>query len=121
MQDRRLEERLLCADFVSVQWRDGAGHAREALANLEDISPSGVCLQLDEPIRRGALVRVVHPKGEMEGIVKYCIFRDLGYFMGIKFGAGYTWSRRRFKPKHLLDLRRLANRKTQARGGTPTD
>lgn len=108
MEDRRLEGRLLCADLVGVQWQDGAGRNREATANLEDISASGACLQLDVPIRRGIVVQIRYAKGELEGIVKYCVFREVGYFIGVNFQAGSKWSRKQFKPKHLLDLRRLA-------------
>ena len=108
MEDKRLEGRLLCADLVGVQWQDGAGHNREATANLEDISALGACLQLDVPIRRGIEVQIRYPKGELEGIVKYCVFREVGYFIGVNFQAGSKWSRKQFKPKHLLDLRRLA-------------
>lgn len=107
MQERRAEPRMLCADLIEVHWRDETGQPRRALANLEDISHSGACLQLDDPIPENALLRLCHAKLELTGRVRYCIFRDTGYFVGLKFEPGSQWSRRRFRPKHLLDPRRL--------------
>jgi hypothetical protein len=114
MQDRRLENRLLCADLVRVWWREASGTEQQTLANLEDISLSGACLQFDRPIRRGTLLHIALPKGELQGGVKYCVFRDVGYFVGIRFEAGCKLSRRDFKPKHLLDLRSLVDKKRRA-------
>lgn len=107
MVDRRLETRMLCADLIDVHWRDPSGRTRTALANLEDISLSGACLQLDHPVPRETLLRMAHPKSELEGRVRYCVFRETGYFVGVQFEPGCRWSRRRFRPKHLLDPRRL--------------
>jgi hypothetical protein len=107
MLDRRLETRMLCADLIDVHWQDPSGHTRTALANLEDISLSGACLQLDHPVPRETLLRIAHPKSELQGRVRYCVYRDTGYFVGVQFEPGSRWSRRRFRPKHLLDPRRL--------------
>jgi hypothetical protein len=98
---------MLCADLIDVHWQDPSGHIRTALANLEDISLSGACLQLDHPVPRETLLRIAHPKSELQGRVRYCVYRDTGYFVGVQFEPGSRWSRRRFRPKHLLDPRRL--------------
>jgi hypothetical protein len=47
------------------------------------------------------------------GKVKYCVFREIGYFLGIEFEAGSRWSRNDFRPQHLLDPRHLINRATE--------
>jgi hypothetical protein len=107
MTERRLEPRLLCADLIDVCWIDASGAARRAQANLEDISRSGACLQLETPVPRETLVRIAHPKQELSGRVRYCIFRDIGYFLGVEFEPGMKWKQQRFRPKHLLDPRRL--------------
>jgi hypothetical protein len=112
MQDRRAEPRLLCADLIRVHWTDQSGRQREAVANLEDISHSGACLQMDTPILEDTLLRLEHPKLDLLGRVRYCVFRDTGYFLGVKFEPGYAWSCRRFRPKHLFDPRRLLARKS---------
>jgi len=107
MVERRLEPRLLCADLMDVHWKDKNGRLRKAVANLEDISLSGMCLQLDTPLPRETLLRIAHPKSRFQARVRYCVFRDTGYFVGVQFEPGTRWSVRRFRPKHLLDPRDL--------------
>ncbi len=121
MPDRRLEPRLLCADLVNVQWTDETGQARTVLANLEDISLSGACLQLDTPIPQETVLRLMHRKLDMRARVRYCVFRDTGYFLGVKFEPGFQWSRRLFRPKHMLDPRSLAARTRRAGNKPPQD
>ncbi len=105
--DRRVETRLLCADLVDFHWKDANGRKRRGVANLEDISVSGACLQVDRPIPLGTAVHVSYPKGELSGVVKYCIFREIGYFLGVEFDADSHWSQAQFQPRHLLDPRSL--------------
>ncbi len=118
MFDRRIEPRMLCADMVDVQWKDKSGRIRKGVANLEDISLSGACLQFDQPIPLQTDLSISYPKGELIGKVRYCVYREIGYFLGIEFDAGCRWSARHFKPQHLLDPRRLVirsiNRATKA-------
>jgi len=110
MMNRRFEPRLLCADLVDVQWKDQTGRIRRGVANLEDISLSGACLQVERPVPLGTAFRITYPKGLLSGKVKYCVFRDVGYFLGIEFEPGQKWSRTDFRPQHLLDPRRLTHR-----------
>jgi hypothetical protein len=110
MRDRRIETRLLCADLVEIQWRDQTGRRRRAMANLEDISLSGACLQVERPIPLGCALRLAYPSGELVGAVKYCVFREIGYFLGVEFESGTRWSPRSFRPQHLLDPRRMVAR-----------
>lgn len=110
MVNRRVETRLLCADLVDVQWRDPTGRLRRSVANLEDISLSGACLQVDRPVPLGTKFRIAYPSGKLNGKVKYCVFREIGYFLGIEFEPGSEWSQRSYRPQHLLDPRRLVTR-----------
>ena len=107
MLDRRVEPRMLCADLVDVQWKDQSGRTRHIVANLEDISLSGACLQVDKPIQLNSTVRVTYPNGELTGRIRYCVFREIGYFLGVEFDPGSRWSQKEFKPQHMLDPRRL--------------
>jgi hypothetical protein len=107
MQNRRVEARMLCADLVDVRWKDKAGRTRRTVANLEDISLSGACVQVDIPIPLQTMLQISYPKGELQGRVCYCVYREIGYFLGIEFEPGFRWSIRQFKPQHLLDPRRL--------------
>ena len=112
MLDRRVEPRMLCADLVDVKWKDQTGRTRRGVANLEDISLSGACLQVDRPVALGTMLLISYPNGELNGKVKYCVFREIGYFLGIEFEPGSRWSQRHFRPQHLLDPRRLVTRVT---------
>jgi hypothetical protein len=98
---------MLCADLVDVQWKDKGGRMRRAVANLEDISSSGACVQVDAPIPIETTLRIAYPKGELMGKVCYCVYKEIGYFLGVEFEPGFQWSMRQFRPQHLLDPRRL--------------
>ena len=104
---------MLCADLVSIRWTDKVGRIKRAVANLEDISLSGACLQLDEPIPLNTVLRIGHPKGQLLGHVRYCVYREIGYFLGIQFEEGSNWSRKIFRPQHLFDPRKLLSRPTR--------
>ncbi len=112
---------MLCADFVEVDWRDKSGRSRRTVANLEDISSSGACLQIDIAVPLQTKVRISHAKGEFLGKVRYCVFREIGYFLGVEFEAGYCWTQRAYRPQHLLDPRRLSRaRRQDDPGGEPS-
>lgn len=110
MLDRRVEPRMLCADLVDIHWKDPNGRSRRGVANLEDISLSGACLQVDRPVTLGSTIHITYPGGELNGSVKYCVFREIGYFLGVEFDPGCRWSQRTYRPQHLLDPRRLVGR-----------
>jgi hypothetical protein len=127
MIERRLESRFLCADLVKVEWlarnpsgasnKSGASnnirgqsdlHTVEAL--LEDISPLGACVQVEEQIPPGAAILISAAGGEsaqLAGRVSYCVFRDYGYFVGVRFSVETPWSSRVFEPRHLTSLEEL--------------
>lgn len=105
---------MLCADLVNVQWTDEEGRTQRAVANLEDISLKGACLQLERPIPLNTLLRIRYPKGQLLGYVRYCVYREIGYFMGVQFETGSNWSRKLFRPQHLFDPQRLAARPLRA-------
>ncbi len=98
---------MLCADLVDLHWKDQNGKTRRVVANLEDISLSGACIQLEKPIPLGTKVRMTYPKGELFGCVRYCVYREIGYFLGVEFDGTSRWSLRQYRPQHLLDPRRL--------------
>ncbi len=107
MQERRSEVRMLCADLIEIRWKNKAGKAQRASALLEDISPSGACLQVDRPVPLGVEVHWRSPKSEFRGLVRYCVYREIGYFVGVEFEGDLRWSKRLYKPQHLLDLQKL--------------
>ncbi len=122
MQDRRLETRILCADLVDLRWKDPSKKTRRLVANLEDISQTGACLQVEKPIPLGTEVRMTYPKGELLGTIRYCVFREIGYFLGLEFDPKTRWTQQQYRPQHMLDPRRLVknttNRLTRRPGST---
>lgn len=106
MQERRSEVRVMCADMVEVSWRD-RGRSRRATALLEDISARGACLQLETAVPCGVEIGWECPNQKFVGRVRYCTYREIGYFVGVEFEAGTRWSKRAYEPRHILDLERL--------------
>jgi len=107
MLDRRSEPRLLCADVVEIEWTEKSGHTRHSAANLEDISQSGLGLQVEHPVPLLTTVRISHERGELIGRVKSCVLRHYGYLLGVELEQGCRWSPGSFRPRHLLNPRRL--------------
>lgn len=93
----------MCAELVKVRIED-AGGVREEVANLEDISPSGACVQLEAAAREGADLEIVCSRCRLKGKVRYCRFVEIGYDVGVAFDQPRAWDPRRFMPKHLLQL-----------------
>ena len=104
---------MLCAELVQVAWKDQSGRPRRRVANLEDISLTGICLQMENKVPEGTLLSMRYGDGELVGTVRYCAFRDNAYFVGIRFEEGCRWSTRHFRPQHLLDPQELVDRAMQ--------
>lgn len=60
------------------------------------------------------VVSISYATGVLTGIVRYCVYREIGYFLGIQFEDGVRWSQRSFRPMHLFDPRRLITRRSGA-------
>ena len=119
MRERRFNNRLLCAELVELEFRDAGGRSRRRVVNLEDISKFGVCLQSDVKVPDETKVNISYGEGRLVGVVRYCVFRDTSYFLGIELLEGGHWFQERFKPKHLLDPRQLVHRVLDRRDGAP--
>jgi hypothetical protein len=105
MKSNRGEDRELCADLVRIQWKPESGPAQDEWAILDDISSSGACLEMEQPITPGTLVSLQFPGDRCQATVKHCQFDKLNYLIGVQFAQGYRWSRRKFKPEHLIQFR----------------
>jgi len=110
MDERRNDYRLLCADLVDVSWEDDRGRRCRRVANLEDISLSGICLQVEKPISTGTPVTISYGDGHLKGAIRYCAYRDIGYFLGVQLDEDCRWSSQHYKPQHLVDPRELVER-----------
>ena len=93
--------------MVDVSWKDANGKRRRATGLLEDISHSGACLQMEIPVPVGADIRWESPKKQFLARVQYCVYREIGYFVGVEFLSSSKWSKRVYRPQHLLDLAQL--------------
>jgi hypothetical protein len=111
--NRRETGRLLCAELVELSWLDARGRMQRRVANLEDISLSGVCLQIEGTIPSGTPVTVLYGDGELLGTVRYCRFEGLGYFVGVELVDGCKWSSQHYRPEHLLDPGDLVDQAVQ--------
>jgi hypothetical protein len=110
MQEKRVDTRLLCAELVELVWQHESGKQHRSIANLEDISLSGACVQIEKEVRPGTPVAINYGDGRLFGTVRYCLFREFGYFLGIELNADSRWSSQHYKPQHLLDPRELVER-----------
>ena len=74
---------MLCADLVELQWVDGKGRRRRSVANLEDISAAGACLQVETPIPLNTDISLHLPDDDFKGTIRYCVHREIGYYLGM--------------------------------------
>jgi hypothetical protein len=107
MQDRRSERRMLCADMFQVQWIPVQGTLQRSTALLEDISPSGACLQLEMEVPVGSRISWEAAQHKFAGRVRYCVYREIGYFVGVEFAHNVKWSESAYQPNHLLDIEKF--------------
>ena len=115
MNERRMEPRMLCAELVELMWEDESGRGQRRVANLEDISLRGIGLQTERAIPVGAKIVVRCSTSEFAGTVRYCLYRGTGYFLGIEFIEGLTWSTNEFRPQHLVDPGMVAGKDAESR------
>jgi hypothetical protein len=104
MLQRRSEPRYMCADLVNIMIRLDDGSLAERIANLEEISSSGACIQLEVAMPVGTVIEVLCSTCSFRGKVGYCTFVELGYDIGIEFEKHNRWNRQRYEPKHLLPI-----------------
>ncbi len=109
VKERRTQTRLLCAELMEVIWRDQSGRRRRSVANLQDISVSGISLQLDIPVCPGTEVELAHGEISLAGVVRHCRYLEGGYMLGVQLDERYQWSTKVFRPSHLLDPRTFAS------------
>jgi len=99
MNERRAEQRFMCSDLVTVELEN---QAQTMVANLEDISPSGVCLEMEQAVPAGAKMVLDCSGCRFRGEVRYCVFNQTGYQVGLQL-TECKWSKEKYEPGHLLD------------------
>jgi hypothetical protein len=99
---KRLENRELCADLVKVTWTPELETPKTEWSILGDISSSGACLEVEEPIPLDTIVALEFGDERCRARVQYCKYDKVNYLLGVEFEDGYRWSRSRWKPEHLI-------------------
>lgn len=102
---RRSALRSLCADLLKIRWTDESGSGRRELATLEDISPTGASLKVENSIPVGTRLTILYHSGAYQGRVKHCDPQMDWYFVGVEFSPGHRWSKEQYEPAHLLQFR----------------
>lgn len=110
--ERRLDGRFLCAEVVHLTCMESR-RVRTLEALLEDISPVGACVQVEEKVPLGGEVALTAGDRTFYGVVSYCVYRDYGYFVGIHFCDDTHWSRKAFEPDHLINIETLAKQQEE--------
>lgn len=113
--ENRPETRYWCSDLVKVSVKDKTRWKSAGVGVLEDISNSGACIQLDLPIKKGTPIRFRHPEWTGEGVVRHCEYREIGYYIGMKFDEGSQWTPQAFQPKHMVDPAEVVAARLQRR------
>src|ERR1039457_950164 len=102
MTEKRGEPRYMCSELVKILIRYDDQTVREAIANLEDISRSGACVQLDEAVRLGVDIEIACSTCRFKGKVCNCRFAGSLYDVGVAFDDPGAWDASRYQPAHLL-------------------
>jgi hypothetical protein len=75
-------------------------------------------MEMEIPL--GTNISIAHSKGELEGRVRYCVYRDIGYFLGIQFEPGVKWTQGNYRPMYLFDPSELRTSDKAAPEPQPT-
>ncbi len=54
------------------------------------------------------MIRIRRKDAFFAGSVCYCVFRDYGYFVGMRFAEDTVWNKATAAPQHLTNLQDLA-------------
>jgi len=104
VKQRRSEDRYLCADAIKMVWTPEQGFPRTDLVILGNISPSGACLETEEPISVNTVVELEFGIDRCQAVVKHCEYDKVNYMLGVQFKAGYHWSSDQWEPKYLIQI-----------------
>jgi len=97
------ENRHFCSNLVTVMLAGGEGNGHTLDGNLEEISSSGACLNVEEPIATGIGLRVVCGDREFPGRVVECRHDAVtGYHVSVSFDDGVEWSPEIYRPAHMV-------------------
>jgi hypothetical protein len=101
------EDRYFCSNLITLQLPALESAEREVVGNLEEISTSKACVNVEEPIGEGLPLRLVCSTGakacEFPGQAVECRHDvHTGYYVSVRFDPGVRWSPEVYAPKHLV-------------------
>jgi hypothetical protein len=105
----------MCAELVRVNWMVGEERFETAEAVLEDISSTGGCVQMEQAVPTGAVIMLSIGGQRFNGRVRYCVSREFGFFVGIKFAADTVWSQDLAMPAHLTNMEMVVRQSSLTR------
>ena len=101
MSERRLQVRVRNSELVMLGW-DEDGVEMKQLANVEDISPNGMGLMINNPLVVGTIVTITYGDGDLVGILRHQSRHVEGYLAGVEFDPSSRNSALHFDPDLLL-------------------
>ncbi len=108
MNERRAENRMLCADLFEVCWADESGKPCSVMANLEEISIRRAHLVMDTPVPVGSEIVLRMKHIDVVAAVLECRQEpDFGYAVSAQLLRRSRW---RLHPRHMFDPRGIAAR-----------
>ncbi len=88
MKEKRTELRIPLMALVDILWTDDVGSPRVSPAKLEDKSPGGLSVSMNEPMGDGSHVTVRWGTEQVQGLVTNCRRQNDTYIVGVKREIG---------------------------------
>ncbi len=101
---RRSARRPVVAS-VRVGWQDETGAPKSVLTRSFDISETGICFELFQPLRprTDLMLRCEKIALQTRAVVRYCSQKGLKYSIGVEFAGGYRWVAPSEEVRRVLD------------------
>jgi hypothetical protein len=93
----------LCSELVRVTYEDGPGQFCQTAANLEEVSPTGVTILLEDKPRLGSAIFLMVKERDVTGVVTSTVHdTTLGWFVNITLDVDPIWRQEWFSTQRLL-------------------
>jgi len=95
--DLRRKARIACNHNVTVVWRDSSGYEKYATTKAMDVSETGMCMQLPEPLPQMQSLLLRASKLGLCGnaSVRHCMrINGNNYAVGVQFASDMRWKPR---------------------------
>jgi hypothetical protein len=103
-------QRYLCSQLVALK-NNREESAVTIVVNLEEIWSNGAVLESEEPVEQGAMVEIRCGEAFFAGRIVQVEHHEVGWRLEMEFSPLTPWSPEHFRPKHLLDVSKLDQKK----------